>query len=146
MFESCAGASIKTAAIPSRRWPNAYIWLAQEGYSTTGINGLLSPANSTAQKGPLDWLGLSTTLNLLLEGDYDEVGTLYAPCKPMIRAGISYISFNYVKTGSWYYITDPNDHLPSTGYACCRARTIRASSLAVVKDALVSGDGGKCGC
>lgn len=142
-LEKLRGASIKTAANTITTLADAYIWLAQEGYSTTGINGLLSPANSTAQKAQ-DWLGLSTTLNLLLEGDYDEVGTLYCAVQTDDPGwDFLYISFNYVKTGSWYYITDPNDHLPSTGYACCRARTIRASSLAVVKDALVSGDGGK---
>ena len=98
-LEKLRGASIKTAANTITTLADAYAWLAQEGYSTTGINGLLSPANSTAQKAQ-DWLGLSTTLNLLLEGDYDEVGTLYCAVQTDDPGwDYLYISFNYVKTG-----------------------------------------------
>lgn len=140
-LEQLRGASIETAAKTITTLADAYAWLAQEGYSTTGVSGLLFPEDETAQKDQ-GWLSMSTTLNLLLQGDYDEVGTLFCAMQ-CDEPGwdFVYISFNYVKTGGWYYITDPVDILPSTGLAWCRAHTIRASSLAIVTDALVSKDG-----
>ena len=142
-LEQMHGASIETAAKTITTLADAYAWLAQEGYSTTGVSGLLFPMDETAQKDQ-GWLSMSTTLNLLLQGDYDEVGTLFCAMQyddPDWE--FIYISFNYVKTGGKYYITDPIDILPSTGRAFCRAHTIRASSLAVVKDALSPGYGGE---
>lgn len=137
------GASIKTAAETIATLADAYAWLAQEGYSTTGVNGLLQPANDVTRKDQ-DWLGMSTTLNLLLQDDYDEVGTIYCAVR-CDEPGWDFVynSFNYVKTGGWYYVTDPVDLLPSGGLAFCRAHTIRASSLSVLCDALSAEKGGK---
>lgn len=80
---------------------------------------------------------MSTILNVLLESDYDEVGTLLCITQPDEPGwDMYYISFNYVKTGGKYYITDPIDHLNNSGWAVYRIHTATVSDLSEVKDVL----------
>ena len=131
-----AAESIETLA-------DAYAWLAQEGYSTTGMSG--SPqyglANGTAGR-ELSWVEMSTVINTLVEGDYDEEGTLLLVSQTDEQGwDMFYISFNYVKSGGVYYITDPLDHLESSGMPAFRIHTVRAGSLGAVRAALAEVNG-----
>ena len=125
-----AAASIFTLA-------DAYAWLEQEGYSTHGMSGGIRGLANGTQGKAVSWVEMSTILNTLLEGDYDEVGTVIAVTFPEeLGWDMFYISFNYVKTGGYYYITDPIDHLENTGWPIYRAHTIRVNTLFALKDAL----------
>ena len=69
-----AAASISTLA-------DAYAWLRQEGYSTTGmdgINGIENGIVNGTDNKDASWTEISTVLNVLLLDDYDEVGTVCA--------------------------------------------------------------------
>ena len=80
---------------------------------------------------------MSTVINVLLDGDYDEVGTLMCTLVPDEQDwAFFYISFNYVKTGRQYFITDPVCHLNNTGLPFCRAYTIKLDSLELAPNAL----------
>lgn len=132
------GFTPETAASSISTLADAYAWLAQEGYQTHGMYGgaAVGLANGTNGK-TLSWVEMSTVLNVLLQGDYQEVGTLLIVTQPH-EAGwdMFYVSFNYVKCGDYYYVTDPIDHLENSGWAIYRAHTIKANSLSVLKDAL----------
>lgn len=136
-----SGLRVETAAAKIETLADAYAWLLQEGYSTTGISGLYESANTLARR-DLDWVSMSTALNVLLDGDYDEVGTLFCATQSDEEGwDFFYVTFNYVCVDGVYYVTDPQDHLPSTGLAYCHSHTIRAESLTVMKDALAEASG-----
>lgn len=140
-LEALSGLRVETAAAKIETLADAYAWLLQEGYSTTGISGLYASAN-TLERRDLDWVSMSTALNVLLDGDYDEVGTLFCATQSNEEGwDFFYVTFNYVCVDGVYYVTDPQDHLPSTGLAYCHSHTIRAESLAVMKDALAEASG-----
>lgn len=134
-----AGKTPEDAAASIATLADAYAWLSQEGYSTTGMS--ISPsskeiANGTYRK-DASWVEVSTVINTLLVNDYDEVGTILCIAQPDEPGwDIYYISFNYVKTGGKYYITDPLDQLPSTGWPVYRIHTVITDKLDTVKDAL----------
>ena len=140
-LDALSGLRVETAAAKIETLADAYAWLLQEGYSTTGISGLYASANTLERK-DLDWVSMSTALNVLLDGDYDEVGTLFCATQSDEEGwDFFYVTFNYVCVDGVYYVTDPQDHLPSTGLAYCHSHTIRAESLAVMKDALAEASG-----
>lgn len=140
-LDALSGLPVETAAAKIETLADAYAWLLQEGYSTTGISGLYASANTLARR-DLDWVSMSTALNVLLDGDYDEVGTLFCATQSDEEGwDFFYVTFNYVCVDGVYYVTDPQDHLPSTGLAYCHSHTIRAESLTVMKDALAEASG-----
>lgn len=140
-LKALAGKTPEQAAATVKTLADAYAWLKQEGYSTTGMSGLYSMFNGVGNK-DAGWVEMATVLNVLLKGDYDEVGT-YLITVVSDDAGwdFMYMAFNYVKAGDKYYVTDPLCQLPSTGWACCRAYTIEAGSLSAVKNALTEING-----
>lgn len=140
-LEALSGLRVETAAAKIETLADAYAWLLQEGYSTTGISGLYESDN-TLERRDLDWVSMSTALNVLLDGDYDEVGTLFCATQSDEDGwDFFYVTFNYVRVDGVYYVTDPQDHLPSTGLAHCHSHTIRAENLSVMKDALAEASG-----
>ena len=122
---------------------DAYAWLKQEGYSTHGASLNWLDGGTTFELGngrwekEMAWEEMSTTINILLEGDYDEVGTVLCTLVPNEDGwAFFYSSFNYVKVGNWYYITDPVCHLNNGGLPFCRAYTIKTSTLTDIKEIL----------
>lgn len=130
---------------------DAYIWLARQGYASDGMHTDPTPgydydvalenyalySSELRDKSAISWIALSTIINLLLEGDYEEVGTLLCiagaddPNWPFYH-----MSFNYVLYEGVYFITDSSNYLENMGWPCCRAYTICTSSLDYVKSAM----------
>ena len=125
-------------------YADACEWIYAAGYRTSGmnINGngggiLFSIANDRGDK-ELSWTEMTTLINILLKGDYDEVGTLLCAVTSPDKnfPYFYYMSFSYIKKGGWYYIMDPRCMRESKGLPCCRAYTIKLNDLTAVKDIL----------
>lgn len=135
-LKELAGLTPRKAAKIISTLADAYEWLKQEGYVTTGacIYGKNYGENweleNSIQGKELSWEEMSTLLNILLEDDYDEVGTLLCVLVPEDRDwAFYYSSFNYVKQDGWYYITDPVCHVSNMGKPFCRTYTVKTNSL-----------------
>lgn len=139
-LKALSGLSPESAAAKISTLADAYAWLRREEYCTTGmsgINGIQNGIVNGTRNKEASWLEMSAILGVLLEGDYDEVGTyLCASMSLDSEWPYDYMSFNYVRSGGVYYITDPLCHLENSGWACCRAYTIQAGSLQAIKAAL----------
>jgi len=135
-LKELSGLTPEQAASSIATLADAYAWIAQEGYSTHGAslnwlnNGTKFELENSRRNKKLAWEEMSTVINILLEGDYEEVGTLLCTLVPDEEGwAFFYISFNYVKTDGWYYITDPVCHLENTGYPFCRTYTIKTKTM-----------------
>lgn len=142
-LKELAGLKPEQAAKTISTLADAYAWIKQEGYSTSGasLNGLgggtTFELSNAGRRKEMAWEEMSTTLNVLLEGDYDEVGTLLCTLVPDEEGwAFFYSSFNYVKKDGWYYITDPVCHISNNGYPFCRTYTIKTNTLKGMKEIL----------
>jgi len=122
-----AASSISTLA-------DAYAWLKQEGYIIIGAsleNRGEGIVGLPVRYDKVCWTALSNVINILLENDYDEVGTLLCLQVSDDKAWAYYpMSFNYVKTGGWYYVTDPTCFLPIDCMVFCHTLTIKIKDMA----------------
>lgn len=132
--------TVEQAAKEITTLADAYAWLKAANYTTTGmwfesgniVNYGISPT------GEMSWNEAATTIGLLLKDDYDEVGSLIVIVGSSDPGWIyEYFCVPYVKTGGYYYVTDPVDHLTNTGAAPCRFHTVKTSNLALIKDYIV---------
>lgn len=136
-LKELAGLTPEQAAKNISTLADAYAWIKKEGYYTDGMANGNKVLKNAGQEKKLAWEEMSTILNILLEGDYDEVGTLLCTLVPE-EAGWDYFyaSFNYVKTDGWYYITDPICHVTNNGIPGCRTYTIKTNTLKEIKEIL----------
>lgn len=132
--------SIHEAAPHISTLADAYAWLSAAGYVQGGMsispNGLINLNIDSANKNP-SWIETSMILHLLLEGDYEDVGTILCVAYPREPGwAFWYISFNYVKVDGIYYVTYSPDYLSCNGLPVYRLCNIEISDLSLIKDAL----------